>query len=171
MTRKKLLQVCLLGVTLAWAAGLRAEGESQEQTVNLRESPARATTPQNVKVVEDFRANGGRPGLLLLHTTGAKTGKPRLTPLAYMPAGDDLVVIASFAGAPKNPAWYHNLVANPRVGVELGTEQFYATARVAEEPERTALFEKMSARSPAFSKFQKKAEPRVIPVIVLSRAP
>jgi len=173
MTRSRVLQVCLLGATLAWAAGLRAE--SHEQTVNLRDSPARATTPDNAKVVEEFRANagkpGGRSGLLLLHTTGAKTGKPRLTPLAYMPDGDDLVVIASFGGAPKHPAWYHNLVANPRVGVEVGTEQFYATARVAREPERTTLFEKMAARSPAFSKFKKKAEPRVIPVIVLSRTP
>ena len=175
MTRSKLLQVCLVGVTLAWAAGLRAEGGSQEQTVNLRDSPARATTPYNAKVVEEFRANGGKvggkSGLLLLHTTGAKTGKPRLTPLAYMSDGNDLVVIASFGGSPKNPAWYHNLVANPRVGVEVGTEQFYAAARVAKEPERTTLFEKVAARSPAFAGFQKKAEPRVIPVIVLSRTP
>ncbi len=171
MTRIKVLQVCLLGVTLACAPGLRAEGASQEQTVNLRDSPARATTPHNIKVVEEFRANAGKPGLLLLHTTGAKTGKPRLTPLAYMPDGDELVVIASFGGAPKNPAWYHNLVVNPKVGVEVGTEQFYATARVAQEPERTTLFEKVGARSPAFSRFQKKAEPRVIPVIILSRTP
>ena len=105
------------------------------------------------------------------HTTGAKSGQPRLTPLAYLADGNRLVVIASNGGASKHPAWYHNLVANPKVGVEVGTDQFYATATVAQEPERTSLFDTMAARIPAFAGYQQKAAPRVIPVIVLSRIP
>jgi len=93
------------------------------------------------------------------------------TVLAYLADGNRLVVIASNGGASKHPAWYHNLVANPKVGVEVGTEQFYATATVAQEPERTTLFDRMAARSPAFAGYQQKAAPRVIPVIVLTRVP
>jgi deazaflavin-dependent oxidoreductase (nitroreductase family) len=176
MTLSKLFQVCLYGLALAWTmAPLDAAGAGETQAVNLRDSPAEATTPRNVKVVEEFRANGGKvgggSGLLLLHTTGAKTGQPRLTPLAYLTDGDRLVVIASNGGAAKHPAWYHNLVANPKVGVEVGTEQFHATATVAQEPERTTLYDRMAARSPAFAGFQQKAAPRVIPVIVLTRVP
>lgn len=179
MTLSKLFQVCLCGLVLAWTmAPPAAAGAGETQAVNLRDSPAKATTPFNVQVVEEFRANGGKVGgrfansqLLLLHTTGAKSGQPRLTPLAYLADGNRLVVIASNGGASRHPAWYHNLVANPKVGVEVGTEQFYATATVAQEPERTRLFDTMAARSPAFAGYQKKAAPRVIPVIVLTRVP
>ncbi len=179
MTLRKLFQVCVCGLLLAWTTGPWAEGGSSEkQAVNLRDNPASATTPFNAKVVEEFRANAGKPGgvfansqLLLLHTTGAKSGQPRLTPLAYLAEGDRLVVIASNGGAAKHPAWYHNLVANPKVGVEVGTEQFYAQATVAQKPDRTTLYAKMAAKSPAFATYQQKAAPRVIPVVILTRTP
>lgn len=173
---RKLFQTCLCGLILGWTmtAPIRvvaAEGAA----VNLRGSPAKATTAHNIKVVEEFRANEGKVGgssnLLLLHTTGAKTGKPRLTPLVYFADGNRLVVVASYGGAAKHPAWYHNLVANPKVGVEVGNDQFYATAKVTDEPERTALFQQMAAKIPAFSTYQQKAAPRVIPVVVLNRVP
>ncbi len=175
----KVLQVFLFGLSVCWAMAAPAAADSGEtQAVNLRDSPAKATTPFNVQVVEEFRANGGKlsgrfakSNLLLLHTTGAKTGKVRLTPLVYLADGDRLVVIASHGGAPKHPAWYHNLVANPKVGVEVGTEQFYATATVTQEPERTRLLDAMAAKIPAFTGYQKKAAPRVIPVIALTRTP
>jgi deazaflavin-dependent oxidoreductase (nitroreductase family) len=144
---------------------------------------ARAEEPQlsdrnawNKKVIEEFRANGGKVGgrfanatLLLLHTTGAKSGRPRINPLAYLADGDRLVVIASKGGAPTNPDWYYNLVANPEVSVEVGTEQFPALATVATEPERTKLYEQMVAVSPGFAAYQQKAAPRIIPVIILTR--
>jgi len=179
MTVGRLCQVCACGLALAWAATLWAEGNAgSNDPVNLRDSPAKATTPYNAEVVERLRANATKPegeredsGLLLLHTTGAKSGQPRLTPLAYLRDGDRLVVIASYGGAPKHPAWYHNLVANPKVGVEVGAEQFHARATVAQEPERSRLFEKMAAQRPAFTTYQQKASPRVIPVVVLTRDP
>ena len=112
----------------------------------------------NKQVIEEFRANDGKVGgyfenmtLLLLHTTGAKSGNPRLNPVAYLPDGDRFVIIASKAGAPTNPDWYYNLVANPQVGVEVGTEKFQALATVAEEPERTELYEKMASFYPGFA--------------------
>ncbi len=129
----------------------------------------------NTEVIEEFRANDGKVGgyfakmnLLLLHTTGAKSGKPRLNPVAYTRDGDRFVVIASKGGAPDNPAWYHNLVANPQVRVEVGTESFDALATVAEEPERTRLFDQMAAIYPGFADYQKKTE-RVIPVVTLEK--
>ena len=100
-----------------------------------------------------------------------KTGLPRLTPLAYLADEKRLVVIASNGGNSKHPAWYHNLVANPKVGVEIGADQFYATATVTQEPERTALFDRMAAKNPGFARYREKAAPRVIPVIVLTRVP
>ena len=129
----------------------------------------------NQAIIAEFRANGGKVGgpfadatLLLLHTTGAKSGQPRINPVVYTTNGDRLIVIASKAGAPTNPDWYHNLVANPLVTVEVGTEQFQAHATVAAEPERTRLFEQMSAQRPGFAEYQRNTT-RVIPVIVLTR--
>jgi deazaflavin-dependent oxidoreductase (nitroreductase family) len=129
----------------------------------------------NTAIIEEFRANDGKVGgrfkgtpLLLLHTTGAKTGSPRVNPLVYIADGDRLVVIASKGGAPTNPSWYFNLVANPEVEVEVGTERFGARARVADEPERTQLLAKMAARTPWFAEYEKKTR-RVIPVVVLNR--
>ena len=106
--------------------------------------------------------------MLLLHTTGAKSGKARINPVACIPDGDRLVVFASKAGAPTNPDWYHNLVANPLVTVEIGTEQFQARATVAEEPERTRLYARMVAVSSGFGDYERKTT-RVIPAIILTR--
>ena len=102
----------------------------------------------NQATINEFRANAGKVGgyfaganMLLLHTTGAKSGQARINPLVYVTDEDHLVVIASKGGADKNPDWYYNLVANPSVRVELGTEQFQARATpVTEEPERSRLY-------------------------------
>ena len=131
----------------------------------------------NREIIEEFRANDGKVGgyfadmsLLLLHTTGAKSGQPRLNPVAYTNDGDRLVIIASKSGAPTNPDWYYNVVANPEVGVEVGTEQFQARAAVMPEPERTDLFSKMASKYPGFAEYEQKTT-RVIPVIILTRLP
>ena len=130
----------------------------------------------NKKIIEEFRANEGKVGgffedkqLLLLHTIGAKSGQPRINPAVYITDDERLVVIASKGGAPTNPDWYFNLVANPEVSVEVGTEQFQAQATSATEPERTKLFEQMAAEIPEFAEYEQKAVPRIIPVITLTR--
>jgi deazaflavin-dependent oxidoreductase (nitroreductase family) len=129
----------------------------------------------NQKVISEFRANQGKVGgryantpVLLLTTTGAKSGKTYTNPLAYTKDGDRLVVIASFGGAPKNPSWYHNLVANPKVTVEVGSERFQAKAAVATGEERQRLFDRQAEQMPNFAEYQKKTT-RQLPVIVLTR--
>jgi deazaflavin-dependent oxidoreductase (nitroreductase family) len=111
-------------------------------------------TDFNQQIIEEFRANGGKLGggfegapMLLLHTTGAKSGKERVNPLAYQADGDRIVVFASKAGAPTNPDWFHNLKANPRVTVEVGTETFAVDARVAEGEEHARLWARQKERS------------------------
>src|SRR4051812_41807024 len=104
----------------------------------------------NEPVIAEFRANGGtvagrRWPVLLLTTTGAKSGLPRITPLNYTTDGDRLIVIASKGGSLTHPDWYRNLVANPEVTIEIGTETFQARAMPAEEPERTRLFDQQVA--------------------------
>jgi len=129
----------------------------------------------NKQIIEEFRANDGKVGgyfensiVLLLHTIGAKSGQERLNPVVTIPDGDRHIIIASKAGADTHPAWYHNLVANPEVTVEVGTEKFAAKAIVTDEPERTELYEKMVAVNPGFDEYRKKTS-RVIPVITLER--
>ena len=129
----------------------------------------------NKKIIAEFRANQGKVGgqfdgmpLLLLTTKGAKSGASRTNPLAFLRDGDRYVIIASYAGAPKNPPWYHNLVANPTVRVEVGGQSFYASAEVVKEPERSALYQKVEAAMPVFSEYKRKTQ-RVIPVIALRR--
>jgi deazaflavin-dependent oxidoreductase (nitroreductase family) len=133
-------------------------------------------TDFNSTVIEEFRANDGKVGgqleampLLLLNTIGAKSGLSRTNPLAYLADGERLVLIASYAGSPTHPPWYHNLVANPEVGVEVGSEKFQANATIADEPERTRLYDEMAAAMPVFSEYQRKTT-RVIPVVILTRA-
>jgi|SRR6185437_9631717 len=129
----------------------------------------------NRRLIEEFRAsrdkvNGpmaGRP-LLLLTTTGARTGQRRTTPIMYVPDSDRLIVIASNAGAPRHPDWYHNLVAHPDVTVEVGKETFDATAVVAEGSERNRLWIRIVESYPFFTDHQAKAG-RQIPLVVLER--
>src|SRR6266480_3483820 len=125
-----------------------------------------STNDFNQNLIEDFRANGGRATsgpflnaplpLLLLTTKGARTGEERTTPLVYTRDGDRYVIIASKGGAPTNPAWYHNLTANPEATVELGTERFQVRAEVAQGDERDRLFEAQAAQMPNFAEYQRK---------------
>jgi deazaflavin-dependent oxidoreductase (nitroreductase family) len=129
----------------------------------------------NRKLIAEFRANrraadgpfAGRP-LLLLTTTGARSGQPRTTPMMYVPDGDRLLVIASNAGAPSHPDWYRNLVAHPDVTVEVGSETFDATAVVTEGAERQRLWTRIVELYPFFAEHQAKIT-RQIPVIALER--
>jgi deazaflavin-dependent oxidoreductase (nitroreductase family) len=130
----------------------------------------------NAKIVEEFRANGGKVGgpfegatLLLLTTTGAKSGQPRLSPLAYLTIDDKMIIIGSKAGAPTNPAWVHNLRANPRAHIEVGATDYDVIARELPIAEREDVFAKVVAASPAFGEYQKNTE-RVIPLFELQRA-
>ena len=128
----------------------------------------------NKKIISEFRANGGKVGgffagktLLLLHHTGAKSGEPRINPLACVQDGDRYVIIASKGGSPTHPDWYYNLLAIPNVTIEVGTATLQVRASVAEEPERTRLYEKMVAMMPGFDDYRRKAG-RVIPVFILT---
>lgn len=128
----------------------------------------------NKKIIEEFRANHGKVGgnfegktLLLLHTKGAKSGQERVNPVACVQDGDRYVVIASKAGAPTHPDWYYNVVANPLITVEVGAETLTVQAAVADEPERTRLYDKMVEVMPGFGEYREKTT-RVIPVIVLT---
>lgn len=127
----------------------------------------------NRKVIAEFRANGGKVGdgripHILLTTTGAKSGLTRVNPLNYSTDGDRIIVIASKGGAPTHPDWYHNLVANPEVIVEVGAERFPARATIATGEERARLFNAQAAQMSYFADYQRKT-PRQIPVIILER--
>lgn len=128
----------------------------------------------NGKIIEEFRTNAGKVGgpfagsdILLLHHTGARTGAERVSPLAFQRVGESLAVFASKAGAPDNPAWYHNLIANPDAFAEVGIETLPVKARVAEPAERDVIWERQKKRAPHFAQYEEKAAPRKIPVIVL----
>ena len=128
----------------------------------------------NRQMIEEFRSNpskfagpDSRP-LLLLTTTGAKSGKRYTTPLMYIPDGDHLIIIASNAGATKHPDWYHNLLAHPEVTVEFGIDTYSTAARVIEGTERQQLWKRIAERYPFFVDHQTKIT-REIPLIALSR--
>lgn len=127
----------------------------------------------NQRIIAEFHANGGTVGgpfagapMLLLTTTGARSGEQRTTPLVYLPDGDRLVVIASKGGAPTHPAWYHNLVAHPDVTVEVGSETLPVRAAVLSGEERDRLYARQAALRPAFAEYQAKTTRR-IPVVAL----
>ena len=127
----------------------------------------------NKKAIAEFRANGGKVGgqfagapLLLLHTTGAKTGQARVNPMMYLADGDDHVVFASKAGAPTNPDWYHNLVANPRASIEVGDQTLNVVARVADGETRERLWSRQKELYPGFADYEAKTT-RQIPVVIL----
>jgi deazaflavin-dependent oxidoreductase (nitroreductase family) len=129
----------------------------------------------NNDIIDEFRANDGKVGgpfengnLLLLTTTGAKSGKSRVSPLAYFRVDGKLIIIGSFAGADFDPAWVHNLRANPGAHIEIGAEAYDVTTRELPPAERDELFEKVSAASPGFADYQAKTS-RVIPLFELQR--
>jgi deazaflavin-dependent oxidoreductase (nitroreductase family) len=131
----------------------------------------------NEPVIVEFRANGGKVGgpfeglpLVLVHHTGAKSGTKRVNPLAYQRVGDDAVAIfASKGGAPTNPDWFYNLVANPDTSIEIGTERYDVTARVAEGEEREEIWEAQKKAFPNFAEYESTSGGREIPVVVLER--
>ena len=129
----------------------------------------------NRAVIDEFRANAGRVGgmfegrpLLLLHHVGARTGIRRVAPLMYQDVPDGYAIFASKGGADTNPDWYHNLVANPRTGVEIGTETVPVRARVTAGEERERIWTRQKSDHPQFEDYESKTL-RVIPVIVLER--
>ena len=129
----------------------------------------------NRNLIEQFRSNNGKvtgvfenAPLVLLTTTGAKSGQQRTSPVVYTRDGEDLVVIASKGGAPAHPHWYLNLVANPEVTVELPGETYRAHARIAEGEERNRLYRAQADLMPNFDDYQRKTD-REIPVVVLER--
>jgi deazaflavin-dependent oxidoreductase (nitroreductase family) len=128
----------------------------------------------NASIISEFRANGGLVGgtfegvpLLLLHHTGAKSGRQRINPLAYLSDAGRYVVFGSKGGSPKNPDWYHNLRANPEATIEVGTDTIDVVASEATGEERDRLFGAQAERYPAFSEYERKSG-RVIPVMVLA---
>jgi deazaflavin-dependent oxidoreductase (nitroreductase family) len=129
----------------------------------------------NKEIIREFRTNEGEVGgifegmsLLLVHTTGAKSGQLRINPTVYFKDGEDLIIAASKGGADSHPDWYHNLVATNRVIIEVGEDTYSALAEVATEPERSELYGKLSGKYPVFAEYEKKTE-REIPVIKLIR--
>ena len=136
-----------------------------------------AVNDWNTQIIEEFRANGGKVGgqfqgapLLLLHSTGAKSGKERVNPMMYLPDGDNLVVFASKAGAPTNPDWYHNLVAHPQASVEVGDRTLNVVAHVAEAETRHRLWSRQKELYSGFADYEAKTS-RQIPVVVLEPLP
>lgn len=127
----------------------------------------------NKTVADEFRSNDGKVGgqfegadLLLLTTTGAKSGQPRLSPLAFFRVDGKLLILGSYAGADVNPAWVHNLRANPSARVEIGNESSDVTARELPPAERDELFPKITAVAPGFAEYQARTT-RIIPVFEL----
>jgi deazaflavin-dependent oxidoreductase (nitroreductase family) len=140
----------------------------------MTEFRAPKVTDFNGSVIAEFRANGGRVGgplagsnILLLHHTGARSGTERVTPLAFQWVGDSLAVFAAKAGAPENPAWLHNLLANPDTVCEVGTRTVRVRARLAQPAERDVICSRQKRRQPAFAQYEAAAAPRRIPVVVL----
>lgn len=134
------------------------------------------STSFNQWVIEEFRANGGKVGgpfegsdLLLLTTTGAKSGQERTTPLGYVRHERGLLVVGSNLGGPRHPAWYHNLLATPLVRVETRTEEYEAVAVPAEGEDRDRLFSHVVQAEPGYGEYQENTD-RILPLVVLERS-
>lgn len=130
----------------------------------------------NKGVIKEFRENGGKVGgmfegaaMILVHHTGAKSGVERITPLVYLGEGERVFIFASKGGADDNPSWFHNLVANPKTTIEVGTETIDVVATVLEGAERDEYYAKQATLQPNFAEYQA-ATKRVIPVIEMKRA-
>jgi deazaflavin-dependent oxidoreductase (nitroreductase family) len=154
----------------------KADEERRREVERMANDP-NALDEINQRVIADFRANQGKVSgsalfegmpVLLMTMTGAKSGRTLTRPVCYSRDGDALVIIASYGGAAQNPPWYHNLVANPVIAVEVGTEKFKARARVTSGAERQRLFDKAAREMPPFAEYQKKTM-RELPVVVLNR--
>ncbi len=132
-----------------------------------------AWNEMNTPVIEEFRARGGKTGrahpVILLTTTGRRTGQTHTTPLNFSVDGDRLVVIASKGGSATHPDWFHNVVAHPEVTIEHAGETFAARASVAQEPERTRLFDHQAAQMPFFDAYRRRVKKREIPVVIFER--
>ncbi|MEX1218672.1 MAG: nitroreductase/quinone reductase family protein [Acidimicrobiales bacterium] len=129
----------------------------------------------NQQIMDEFRSHGGRVGgqfegvpMVIVHHAGAKTGTIRHTPLTYLPIGEDLAIFGTKGGSPTNPAWYHNLIANPETVVELGSETISVRVREAKGAERDELFDRQKKAMPPFVDYEA-ATSRVIPVLVIER--
>jgi len=130
----------------------------------------------NDKIIEEFRANSGRVGdmfegapMILIHHVGAKSGVERVTPLVHFPEDDDrTVIVASAGGAPNHPAWYHNLKANPKIEVEVGTERYTVVAEELPRAERDEFWKRVVAEKPGFADYERKTD-RLIPLVRLTR--
>ena len=133
-------------------------------------------TDFNTQIIEEFRAKGGKLGgpfegapMLLLHTTGAKSGTERVNPVMYRPVGDSFAVFASKGGAPTNPDWYHNLLAHPKPTVEVGDRTIPVVAHVADDSERGPIWDAQKRDYPGFADYERQTT-RQIPVVILDRA-
>ena len=129
----------------------------------------------NTKTIEEFRSNGGKVGgsfqgapLLLLHTTGARSGMERINPMMYQDLGGAVAVFASKGGHPTNPDWFHNVVAHPEVTIEIGTDTVPVRARVTDGDERDRIWTRQKQLIPGFADYEAKTD-RQIPVLVLER--
>ncbi len=129
----------------------------------------------NARVIAEFRANEGRVGgqfeganMILVHNFGAKSGTERVSPMVYFPDGDRFLIIASAAGSPRNPDWYHNLKAHPEVTVEVGTETVPVVVEELPPAERDEKWAQITAVAPGFAEYQEKTS-RTIPVLALTR--
>ena len=131
----------------------------------------------NAGIIKEFRANAGKVGgpfdgapMLLLHHQGARSGKERVSPVVYLPVGDNFAVFASKGGAPSHPDWYRNLMAHPDIDVEVGTDKLAVTARDLKGDERSPIWERQKAVMPGFAEYEEKAKGiREIPVVLLER--
>ena len=148
--------------------------EAREASARLA-ADRKAMDEYNQNVIKEFRANGGKVGgmmqgrpVILITSTGAKTGRELTRPLVYSRDGSRCVIVASYAGGPHNPPWYHNLVKNPVCTVEIGTEKFRARATPTTGAERERLFTQHGAAMPIFNEYKEKTS-RQIPVFVLER--
>jgi deazaflavin-dependent oxidoreductase (nitroreductase family) len=155
------------------AANDRLHARTPKMSHEITTAGDRMAEDWNSKIISEFRENEGKVGgqfegfpLLLLHTTGAKSGNERINPVAYRSDGDALVVFASKAGAPTNPDWYHNLRANPKVTVEIGADTRDMVARVAEGDERERIWTAQKTEFPGFAEYESKTD-RQIPVVIL----
>lgn len=138
---------------------------SEERRREVEERNAR-----NFPLIDEYRSKGGLPGVLLLHHRGAQSGTARVNPLAFRTVGDNFAVFASNAGRPKNPDWFHNLMAHPETSIEVGSETIKVIARVATPEERSSIWEAQKSEMQTFADYEKTAAPRQIPVVLLERA-